>query len=179
MKVFFPYLLALFALLLICSLTACSTKCAFTLTGTWHATATYEQELSENVDSALPAAVAYIQQENTFCFSGDGSYTRTISARCVDAQSFVPAVSDAAIAALYQAAETTVTLSRTYTFTRNTLVLTAAYAHIEESAEPVPYEAFYAITSAFGAPVVKAKLEAMTENSFVLQGFRFVRIEGE
>ena len=161
----------------VCYVTACSASPAVDIAGTWQASVTYEQELSKSRNDDIPLAVVRIQQENTFIFNADGTYSRTVGQRFVSARSFSPEVAEADVAALYEKQDASITLSGTYTLKGTRLVLHTLSAANAASGEVVPYTDFYKTVQAYGAPDVKTRLRIASTDSIVLQGIAFKRID--
>lgn len=163
------------SLLALCALAAALSGCAakapaVDLVGEWHASVTYEQELSTADDSAMIVAVAHLVQEHTFTFYADGRYSRRVQTQFLDARSFVPDVTEEALSALYAASSAPVTLNGTYRLHGNTLTLATEQALAAGDAAPIPYEAFYQTNTAYGAPVVKTRLTVTSDDNITVQG---------
>ncbi len=159
---------ALFALLLF--VFGCAQKSAVNIVGSWHSVLVFEQELAgQNDDTVI--AIAQIQQENTFVFREDGTFSRTVKSQAQKIHSFSAEVSSDSLRAFY--GDNTFELLGSYSLKGTTLTLITDTIAVD--GERMPYRTFFESTAAFGNPHLKITVDKKDENTILIQGVSFSR----
>ena len=159
---------ALFALLLF--VFGCAKKSALDIAGSWRSHLVLEQELAgQNDDTVI--AIAQIQQENTFVFREDGTFSRTVKSRAEKIHSFSAEVSSDSLRAFY--GDNTFELFGSYSLKGTTLTLITDTILVD--GERMPYRTFFESTAAFGNPHLKITVDTKDENTILIQGVSFSR----